>query len=221
MDLALSKQELLTISGDLHRIRHRPFRIMYPAFLIELQYVDYFSFLVQGLSIGKETNVIPILNTLFERTIELAIKQVCRMLDQYNADGSTIFSLLNEGMPVLRQDWRRYNRQAPIPGKKIKAFPKPLWEDYNHWLIAGTLWKGFLHSFEPRFTINLPEDALGPLEMLLDAYIKPLWGMYYSFNELGRPFITNYNDNDSVSLSPFESWYRYKAQMEEVNKLIG
>jgi hypothetical protein len=188
---------------------------MYPAFLIELQYVDYYCFLAQGLSVGKDTNIVPILNSLFERTIQLTIRQVCRVLDQYNADGNAIFSILNEGMPVLRQEWRRYNRQVPIPGKKMKAFPKPLWEDYNHWLIAGSLWSGFLDSFAPRFTIDLPEDTLGPIEMLLDSGIKPLWGMYYAFNELGRPFITNYNDNDSVSISPFESWYRYKAQVAE------
>ena len=86
-----------------------------------------------------------------------------------------------------------------------------LW--FGLWCLALVLWDGFVRSFEKGFTIKLPEDIYGSKRVLLAESNKPLWGMWWAFEELGRAYISSYKDNESISIYPYKSWVRLKKQV--------
>ena len=153
-------------------------------------------------------DVVPVVRSMLDMALEKSCRQIEQPYGESHTDGATIKKAMGERRLILRKQWVEYNRETQ--GKQ-HTLPKELWEDYNHWLLALTFWNGFVRSLDPAFTVQLPEDAYDPDDVLLREANKPLWGMWMAFEDLGRTFISNANNHQSISISPFVSWQRYKV----------
>lgn len=216
MELFLTKAEALQTLDQLQQTwKNPPFED--PAFLVELEYIHFLSCFLRDLRIDNKENVHPVIKDYLESAVEFALRDVCRVLDQYQyADGIMIWNLISTNQLILRRYRRIYNSQIPTKSSKTsKGLTKNVWEDYNHWQLTLSFWNGFLNAFEEGFSIVLPHEPEYPIELMLAAPYKPLWGMWMAFNGLGRPFISTYNDNDSIHVTPFASWNRYKIQLDQ------
>jgi hypothetical protein len=209
MHVPLSKPRALDIATDLWKSWWHGAPVTYPNFIIELHYLDFFIHLLKDLSMDPDGDVVPVVRSMLDTALEKACRQIEQPNGKSHTDGATIKKAMGERRLILRKQWVEYN--SGTQGKKRHALPKELWEDYNHWLLALTMWNGFVDSFDPAFTVHLPEDAYDPDDVLLREANKPLWCMWMAFEELGRTFISNANNHQSISISPFVSWQRYKV----------
>lgn len=190
----------------------RPFK--FPRFIVELEYINFFSLFIKEIPARKNDNIEPIVEHYLEEPLEKAIKQICLLMDRNTANGTAIWNIISERRLILRRDQRMYNKQ--VPGKAPKGITQSYWMDYNHWALALAFWKGVLDSQNPDFrviiTSSLIEDSEDPIEVLLANEYKPLWGMWAAFNALGRPLISTGNDSYSINVLPYAAWSRYKEK---------
>ena len=206
MHVTLTKTHVLELATDLWKSWWQGAPVTYPNFLIELHYLDFFIHLLKDLKMDPDADVVPVMRSL----LELAFEKSCKQIEQQcNSDSAVIKKVMEGRRLILRKQWVEYN--SVTQGRKGHALSKELWEDYNHWLLALTMWNGFVRSFDATFTVQLPEDAYDPDDVLLQEANKPLWGMWMAFEELGRTFISTANNHQSISISPFVSWQRYKV----------
>jgi hypothetical protein len=208
MPITLSQPRVLALATDLWRTWWQGAPVTYPNFLIELHYLDFFIHVLQEMETEPEANVIPVMRSMLEIALEKSCNDIERQYDKPGSDDASIQEAVSGRRLILRKQWVAYNSRAQ---DMQPALPKELWEDYNHWLLALTLWNGFVRSFEASFTVHLPEDAYDPDDVLLLEANKPLWGMWVAFEELGRTFISTANNHQSFSIYPFVSWKRYRV----------
>lgn len=186
------------------------FHLREPAFFIESLYVDFFIGFVKWVKIAEDRNFILFVQQHLEKPLHDATMQICRIISEPSADGSAIWNFVNASRIILRRDQQQYNRQ--LSGKSPKGIICELWHEYNHWLIAVNLWKGFVTSLQPSFSVVVPTDSDEPIEKLLAPAIKPLWGMWEAYNDLGRPLLAMENIGDSINVKPYVSFVKYKKQ---------
>jgi hypothetical protein len=208
MHVTLSKPRVLNMATDLWKSWWQGAPVTYPNFLIELHYLDFFIHLLKEIKMDPEADVVPVMRSMLEQALEKSCRQIEQPSGKPHSDGAAIKKAMGERRLILRKQWVEYNRETQ---GKHHALPKELWEDYNHWLLALTLWNGFVRSFDPAFRVQLPEDAYDPDDVLLQEANKPVWGMWMAFEELGRTIISTANNHQSISIFPFVSWQRYKV----------
>ena len=208
MHVTLSRPRVLNVATDLWKSWWQGAPVTYPNFLIELHYLDFFIHLLKEIKIDPAADVVPVMRSLLETALDRSCRQIEQQSSKPHSDGAAIKKAMGGRRLILPKQWVDYNRETQ--GKQ-HALPKELWEDYNHWLLALTLWNGFVRSFDTTFTVTLPEDAYDPDDVLLQEANKPLWGMWVAFEELGRTFISTANNHQSISIFPFVSWQRYKV----------
>jgi hypothetical protein len=211
MHLTLTKSQALDVTSTLWKTWWDGRPRVYPSFTVELQYVDFFNLFLQSLQADPAANIIPVLRKQLEIPLKETSDQMMAVLDKQKPAGAAIINLMKDNRLILRRLWRDHNLQ--VSGKNNAPLSKELWEDYNHWRLAIVLWDGFVRSFEKGFTIKLPEDTYGSKRVLLAESNKPLWGMWWAFEELGRAYISSYKDNESISIYPYKSWVRFKKQV--------
>jgi hypothetical protein len=211
MHLTLTKPQTLDITSTLWKKWWDGKPRVYPSFTVELQYVDFFNLFLNPMPIDSAVNIIPVMRKQLELPFKKISGQMIAVLDKQKPEGAAIIKAMKKKKLILRRLWRDYNLQAS--GKNDYPLSKEVWEDYNHWCLAIALWEGFVRSFEKGFTIELPEDTYGSKRVLLADSNKPLWGMWWAFEELGRAYISSYKDNESISLYPYKSWVRYRKQV--------
>jgi hypothetical protein len=210
MNLTLTKPKILDISSSLWKKWWDGKPKVYPCFTIELQYLDFFFLFLNAQDIDPKIDCIPVMRKRLEVPLKKISGQMTEVIDKQKPEGALIIKAMKEKRLVLRRLWRDYNLK--VSGKMDSPLSREVWEDYNHWRLALTLWDGFVQSFEKKFTIELPEDTYGSKRVLLAESNKPLWGMWWAFEELGRAYISSYKDYDSISLYPYKSWVRYRKQ---------
>lgn len=210
MHLTLTKPQILELSSSLWKKWWDKKPKVYPCFTVELQYLDFFFLFLNALPIDPAVDITPVMRKQFEIPLKKISGQITEVLDKQKPEGAAIIKCMKDRRLILRRLWRNYNLQAS--GKSDQPISKEVWEDYNHWRLALTLWDGFVRSFEKGFTIELPEDAYGSRRVLLADSNKPLWSMWWAFEELGRAYISSYKDYESISLYPYKSWVRYRNQ---------
>ncbi|THU39596.1 hypothetical protein FAM09_13930 [Niastella caeni] len=209
MHLTLTKPRVLEIADNLWKKWWQGAPIAYPNFLIELHYLDFFLHYLQDVKIEPDGNVIPVVQNELEQSLKKVTEQITHLLAGQNGAADVIKKIIHERRLILRKPWITYNGQ--LPDKKKKGFSKELWEDYNHWLLAVTFWRGFVQSFDKEFTVSPPEELYDPNGVLLDEKNKPLWGMWMEYEKLGRTFISAANNHQSIHVLPFVSWHRNKT----------
>jgi hypothetical protein len=207
MHVILSKPRVLALATDLWKAWWQDAPVTYPNFLIELHYLDFFIHFLRDIRIAPDADVVPVMRSLLETALEKSCKQIEQQYSKLHSDGAAIKKAMGERRLILRKQWVEYNSQIQL---KNHSLAKELREDYNHWLLALTLWNGFVRSFEATFIVHLAEDAYDPDDVLLQEANKPLWGMWMAFSALGRTFISTAN-NHTISISPFVLWQRYKV----------
>lgn len=208
MHLTLTRPQILEISSSLWKKWWDDKPKVYPCFTVELQYLDFFFVFLNALQIDPKVNAIPIMRKQLELPLKKVSGQIKEVIDKQKPEGATILKTMKENRLILRRLWRNYNLQES--GKMDDPLSKEVWEDYNHWRLALTLWDGFVQSFEKGFAIELPADTYGSKRLLQAERNKPLWGMWWAFEELGRAYISSYKDYESISLYPYKSWVRYR-----------
>ncbi|HEX6432316.1 MAG TPA: hypothetical protein VF008_31705 [Niastella sp.] len=211
MHLTLTKPQVLDLTSALWKKWWNGKPKVYPSFTVELQYVDFFYLFLQPQPIDPAVNIIPVMRKQLELPLKKISGQMIAVLDKQKPEGAAIIQRMKDNRLILRRLWRNYNLQ--VSGKNDYPLTKEVWEDYNHWRLALTLWEGFVRSFEKGFTIELPEETYGSKRVLQAESNKPLWGMWWAFEELGRVYISSYKDNESISLFPYKSWVRYRKQV--------
>ncbi|MEP7372310.1 MAG: hypothetical protein ABI675_02905 [Chitinophagaceae bacterium] len=195
---------------------HRAFRLHEPAFEVEALYLFFFNDLLNWMAIPKDDNIILAVQQLVEKCYSEASIAICKVMSQHSVDGSSIWEFINDRRIILRRDQQQYNRQ--IPGKFKKGIRSELWYDYNHWLIAIHLWEGFIQSLQPSFSVIIPMYSDDPIEKLLAPEIKPLWGMWEAYGELGRPSYEGGNTGDAIYVKPWASLMKYKREVTSLDK---
>jgi hypothetical protein len=211
MAIHLSKDEALE---ELHYLKETwktpPFAA--PTFCRELEYVDFFIYLLNNLQDAGNNNIVRFVSKHFERGLDTAFSQICRILDRHRTDGSGIYNLMADRKFILRRDKRNYNRK--VPGKSPKGLTYHEWESYNNWLAAGNLWNGYIEAHRPDYSVSIPEreDIETPIEVLLRPEYKPLWGMKEANDKAGSP--ANGPDLDDVVLRPLGFWVEYMKERE-------
>lgn len=213
MKPVLTKKEMLELlKSTWQHWQKRPLR--FPHFLVELEYIDFFSLLLYQLPSGNNDNIVPVVEHYLEAALEKSIRQICNLMDRQKPDSTAIWNLVSERQLILRRDQKIYKKQIPV--KVRKELNKEYWMDYNHWTLATALWKGLIDSQNPEFrviiTSSVMEDSEDPVEVLLAHAYKPLWGMWAAFNALGRPLNSMENDSDSIHLRPIASLVRYSKE---------
>lgn len=191
-----------TLSSVVKQWKHPlppPFNVR-PVFHVEAMYAECFYFFFTRLPVSKDANIVPLIQHLFENASNLAFKNICRILDQNKTDGRKIFRLISDEKLILRRDRMAYNRQ--IPGKGSRGLKAKEWNDYNNYLLVKKYWDGLLLSQEKGFQVVLPEDAMGPIELLLSEKTKPLWGMRAAAQEIGCLYDDS-KSGDGVNLIPY------------------
>ena len=211
MHLTLTKPQVLKITSSLWKKWWDGKPKVYPSFTVELQYVDFFFLFLDALPMDPAVNMIPIMQKQLELPFKKISRQIIEVVDKQKPEGAAIIKEMKADRLILRRLWRNYNLQAS--GKSDHPFSKEVWEDYNHWCLALALWAGFVQSFEKGFTIKMPADTYGSKKVLQAESNKPLWGMWWAFEELGRAYISSYKDYESISLYPYKSWVRYRKQV--------
>jgi len=197
----LAKQEILQkISSVIEIWKEPPFR--FPTFCVELDYVGFFNKFLPYISAELDGSFIHAVNAYLEEAIQLTILNICRTLDQNEADGSMIWHLLDERKLILRRYRLAYSKQ--LVGKGPKGLQKNDWLDYNHWILASIFWKAILRSHHEEFKVIIPHDAdQVALKHLLSDEAKVLWSMMYAFEDVGKPLVTYCATWDSIDLHPF------------------
>jgi hypothetical protein len=211
MHLTLTKPQTLNITSSLWKKWWDGKPRVYPSFTIELQYVDFFNIFLSPLPIDPTADIIPVMRKQLELPFKKISGQMIAVLDKQKPEGAAIVKAIKKKKLILRRLWRDHNLQ--VSGKNDYPLSKEVWEDYNHWCLALALWEGFVRSFEKGFTVKLPDDIYGSKRLLLADSNKPLWGMWWAFEELGRAYISSYKDNESISIYPYKSWVRYRNQL--------
>jgi hypothetical protein len=210
MNLTLTKPQILDITSSLwKKWWDGKFRV-YPSFTVELQYLDFFFQFLNSLPIDPKADMTPIMRKQLELPLKKVSREIIAVVDKKKPEGAAILKTMKDKRLILRRLWRNYNLEAS--GKNDYPLSREVWEDYNHWRLAIALWDGFVRSFESDFTIQLPKDTFGSKRVLKSDHNKPLWGMWWAFEELGRAYISSYKDNESISLYPYKSWVRFRQQ---------
>jgi len=211
MGIVLTKKEALEELIYLKETWKKP-PFTYPAFCVELDYVDFFIFMLKSFRTAETNNIVPFVSSHFEQGFDAAFLKICRILDQHSADGSDIYSLMSERKFIIRKDKRNYNRK--VPGKCPKGLKNDEWEGYNNWLATTIMWNGFIEAHDPDYSVYISqeEDIETSIKDLLNPDYKPLWGMKQSYYAAGRPCIGW--TPDCVTLRPLSSWIMYMKQLK-------
>jgi len=219
MEPILTKQDVFDLlKTTWQHWNDRP--LEYPHFLLELEYIDFFSLLITQLHVEENDNIVPVVNCYLDAAQKHSIKQICSMMEYQNSDGTAIWNLMSEKQLIVKRDQKIYKKQVPV--KTRKELKKEYWMDYNHWILAKVCWNGLLDSQNPDFRIiitsSVAEDSEDPIDVLLAQEYKPLWGVWTALNTFGRPLTTFENFNDSVCVRPYAALVRYsKATGKRVN----
>lgn len=180
-------------------------------FMVESLYLKFFVQLASCIPQPADGNILLAIQNLNENSCKDSIVKICKVLEQNSVDGSFIWELINDERLILRKELRRYNHQ--IPGKSPKGIITELWHDYNHWLTARQLWLGFQNSLLPTYRLTIPFDIGSDLRKIFAPEIRPLWGMYDGYSELGRPIFTGVNLGNAIFLKPWRSLAEYKKNV--------
>lgn len=212
MPLTLTKPQILDITSTLWKKWWDKKPKVYPSFTIELQYLDFFYLFLNSMPVDPKVNAIPIIRKQIEIPLKKTARQIKAVVDKQKPEGAAILKEMRKSKLVLRRLWRNYN--LATSGINDDPFTREVWEDYNHWCLALALWDGFTRSLEKGYTIQPPQDTYGSKRVLMAESNKPLWGMWWAFEELGRAYISSYKDMESITIYPYKSWVRYRQQFE-------
>jgi len=92
--------------------------LKFPRFIVELEYINFFSLLIKEIPAAKDDNIGPIVEHYLEGPLEKAIKQICLLMDQHTANGTAIWDIISERRLILRRDQRIYNKQVLVKPQK-------------------------------------------------------------------------------------------------------
>lgn len=215
MKKSLTKNEVIDILKTTNEV-YKNLRPKMPSFVVESKYSKYFYEWIQWIPVSDNDNIVPIVKELVETQYNEKSRQIFKILDQNKVDGSFIYELVAGEKLLLRKDQKRYNRQ--IPGRMPKGILRELWHDYNHWLLAVVFWDGFISSLQPSFKVNIPLEARDDINILLAPELKPLWGMWNSYKELGSPLCTSHNDGNAIFVNPWEPLSDYRRKIANALK---
>jgi len=178
---------------------------------MERLYIDVFHKILWDLRIDYHNNVIPVMQMLLQDQCTTAATQILENLDEHPENIALINILIEHRRFIQRQYWRPY---FLLGDKKRSARLALMREDYNHWLLAETMWKGLLRALQEDFVIPLPGHTTEPTNLLVEPVYKPLWGMWQAYNLLGRETATSSNAKEAINIHPFESLKRYQKQQK-------
>jgi hypothetical protein len=188
-----------------------PFRE--PDLSMELIYIIVFHGILDELRIDYYSNVLPVMRMLLESQRAKVTAQILQTLDEDSPSKWVIRTLMDQRRLIKRLHWRPY---FGLKDKKKGAMLMLMREDYNHWVLAETMWSGFVRSLQPDFVVPvpLPGHTNETLAVMTDPTHKPLWGMWMAYNEFGREAPTNPTSNNAINVYPMRSLRRYYKQMK-------
>lgn len=215
MKESLTKNEVIDIFKYTNEV-YKNSRPKIPSFVVESKYSEYFYEWIKWIPVSNYANIVPVVKELIETYHNEKRRQILKVLDQNKVDGSFIYELIEGERLLLRKDQKRYNRQ--IPGRMPKGILREIWHDYNHWLLAVVFWDGFINSLQPSFKVNIPLNARDDISILLMPELKPLWGMWNAYRELGSPLCTSYNEGNAIFVNPWGPLLDYRKKITDALK---
>jgi hypothetical protein len=199
---------------------HHAFRLNDPAFVVEAMYLKFFAEFVAKGREGFNSNIIDSTRCEFKEALDLAAIQVSLLIAENGGDGTVLQDLIDKRKIIFRRHKAQYNKQFKGAGKK--GLTTEPWSDYNHWVIAAALWEGLVRSLDPDFIAPIPPDSEEAIDKLTAPAIKPLWGLWKAFNELGRPILSTASDPDGncIFIREYRSWVTYTNMVAGRKKAV-
>jgi hypothetical protein len=179
-----------------------------PDFQMELTYINVFLAIFWDLRVDYYSDVVPVMRTLIKDERTKVAAQILQSVNEHSENKGLIRMLINDRRLIGLSDWKPYF----LTGDRKKA--ARLIEDYNHWLLAETMWNGFVRSQEDNFIIPFPGHTDAPKDLLSDPSGKPLWGMWRAYTELGRIAAVHHHSNNAINVHPLRSISQYLKQLK-------
>jgi hypothetical protein len=178
----------------------------FPAFILETEFLEFFAEIIEQAP--EYSNIVPFMDQLIDKVLEESIFEICRVLNKYKVDGTTIFGLMAEKKLILTGVRKTYNKQ--VWGKSPKGLRTEPWNTYNNWLLAEMYWKALIQSYDPGFKLDLKQDnySKSALKALKDPRYRPLWAMKQAFIEASEP--AHGYANEDIFIRPIAEWYGLK-----------
>ena len=219
MKPVLYKEDFLQLTTEA-LAAHRAFRLHQPAFVVEAIYLKFFENFVERETSDLPGDIIDTIRGKFKEALDITAIQLSEIIAGNTEEGDAIQQLIEKRQVIFRRHKNLYNKQ--FKGTTNKGLTSEPWSDYNHWVMAAALWEGSVNSLAPDFIVPIPPDSEESIEKLLSPAIKPLWGMWKAFSELGRPILSTASDPDGncIFIREYRSWVTYTNVLAARRKAI-